>query len=227
MIRDRSRVLLILIVTATLYVVPAPRPRPDPSARSTDWAGTGTPDASAVQSAGEAENRPWVARATQPSESAGVPPSSAVASSPVTAGATSRPRSVKAPVAPSANSGVASHRLATTGASRPPRRPEGTQYAVRATFYCAPPRWTRCTRGYPASGYISGDQWIGYAAISPDLRTWTGRLILVTYGSKHVLVRVVDCNCQAEHSIDLYGSAFRRLAPLSAGVITVTLEPVG
>jgi hypothetical protein len=30
-------------------------------------------------------------------------------------------------------------------------------------------------------------------------------------------VRVIDCDCQAHRSIDLYGDAFRDLAPLSAG----------
>lgn len=90
-----------------------------------------------------------------------------------------------------------------------------TQVAIRATWYCDPPR-SRCTRGFPAGGM--------YAAISPDLRAWTGRLVEVCLGSRCVTVRVIDCDCRTEHGIDLYAAAFRRLADPGIGVLTVTLE---
>lgn len=98
-------------------------------------------------------------------------------------------------------------------ASRTPRV-AATQYAIHSTWYCG--NGSRCTSGYPSDGL--------YAAISPDLRTWTGRLVRVRYGASSVVVRIADCDCQAEHSIDLYSSAFRRLAPLAVGELTVTLE---
>lgn len=90
-----------------------------------------------------------------------------------------------------------------------------TAVAIRATWYCDPPR-SRCTVGFNPAGM--------YAAISPDLRAWTGRTVRVRYAGRSVDVRIVDCNCQAEHAIDLFAAAFRRLAALSVGEITVTLE---
>jgi hypothetical protein len=32
-----------------------------------------------------------------------------------------------------------------------------------------------------------------------------------------VVVTIIDCNCQARRSIDLYADAFRKLSPLPAG----------
>jgi hypothetical protein len=37
-------------------------------------------------------------------------------------------------------------------------------------------------------------------------------------------VKIIDCNCSARRSIDLYADAFRRIAPLSAGRIKVTIS---
>lgn len=56
-----------------------------------------------------------------------------------------------------------------------------------------------------------------YAAITPDLGFLRGELVSVRYGASTVVVRIVDCNCQATRSIDLFADAFSRLAPLSAG----------
>ena len=84
---------------------------------------------------------------------------------------------------------------------------------VRVTWYCG--NGSRCTRGYPGGLY---------AAISPDLSSWTGRLVRVTYAGRSVTVRIIDCNCQAEHAIDLYAAAFSRLASLSMGQLYATVE---
>ena len=86
---------------------------------------------------------------------------------------------------------------------------------VRATWYCLAGR-SRCTRGVPASCLC--------AAISPDLRRWAGSSLLVSYGGRSVRVRIVDCLCSRMGGIDLYASAFRRLAPLSVGVLRVQIR---
>jgi rare lipoprotein A (peptidoglycan hydrolase) len=47
----------------------------------------------------------------------------------------------------------------------------------------------------------------------------------VTSGGRSVVVTLVDvCRCRGERIIDLYADAFRRLAPLSRGVIEVTVR---
>jgi len=91
----------------------------------------------------------------------------------------------------------------------PTRRVRGT-----ATWYCG----SICTRGYP-SGL--------YAAAGSELRTgdWRGRRVRVTVGGRSVVVTLVDwCACRGERVIDLYAGAFRRLAPLSRGVVGVTVS---
>jgi hypothetical protein len=104
-----------------------------------------------------------------------------------------------------------------TRSPRPVSASTGAGYALHATWYCNPPV-SRCTAGHPSSCLC--------AAISPDLASWTGHLVRVC-SRACVTVRVVDCNCQSRHGIDLYAAAFRRLAPLSAGALTVTAEVVG
>jgi hypothetical protein len=56
-----------------------------------------------------------------------------------------------------------------------------------------------------------------YAAISPDLGFLHGKAVAVSYGGSTVVVTIVDCDCQAVRSIDLFADAFVKLAPLSAG----------
>jgi hypothetical protein len=85
---------------------------------------------------------------------------------------------------------------------------------VRATYYCLT-GISRCTRNHPG-GY--------YAAISPDLSFLRGKTITVSYEGRSVRVTVIDCDCQAHHAIDLYSDAFRVLAPLSRGVLSVTIR---
>jgi rare lipoprotein A (peptidoglycan hydrolase) len=51
-----------------------------------------------------------------------------------------------------------------------------------------------------------------------------GKAVTVCYRSSCVVVRVIDCNCQAHRSIDLYSDAFRQLSPLGSGRIKVTIS---
>jgi rare lipoprotein A (peptidoglycan hydrolase) len=67
-----------------------------------------------------------------------------------------------------------------------------------------------------------------YAAAGPDLRhgDWRGSFVTVTSGSRSVTVQLTDwCACGDRNGrptlLDLSATAFRRLAPLSKGVIAV------
>ena len=88
-----------------------------------------------------------------------------------------------------------------------------------ATWFCVP-GVSACTAGYPASGM--------YAAAGPGLRIghWQGRSVLVCGNGHCITVRLIDwCQCgNGAHLIDLYGAAFRRLAPTSAGIVHVTVR---
>lgn len=99
--------------------------------------------------------------------------------------------------------------------------------AVAASWYCnADPRRgpvSRCSRGHP-----DGRHEDLFAAVSPDLARLRGVTVLVCVaGSRCVSVRIIDCDCRARHSIDLYADAFAELAPLSRGRVTVTVESPG
>lgn len=75
----------------------------------------------------------------------------------------------------------------------------------------------------------------GQAAAGPALRRmlgprWRGATVYVTSGTRTVRVRLTDwCACAPRHGrptlIDLDDRSFRRLAPLSRGVIEVTVRP--
>ena len=59
-----------------------------------------------------------------------------------------------------------------------------------------------------------------YAAAGSELRVgdWRGRTVTVCAGGACVPVTLVDwCACEGDRVIDLYGDAFRRLAPLGQG----------
>jgi hypothetical protein len=67
------------------------------------------------------------------------------------------------------------------------------------------------------------------AAAGPALRVgnWRGSWVIVRHGSDSVTVRLTDwCQCYGSRLIDLDDWAFASLAPLSQGVIDVTVEPV-
>jgi hypothetical protein len=105
--------------------------------------------------------------------------------------------------------------------SRSTPRPGGPNITGTATWFCnlthAEARRSRCRAGYPD---IGGDQL--YAAVRPvDARHDRA---LVCFGKKCVEVTIIDCLCHGgPNIIDLYSDAFRRLAPLGRGRITVTV----
>ena len=66
-----------------------------------------------------------------------------------------------------------------------------------------------------------------YAAAGAELRKgdWRGRTVTVCAGSDCIRVTLIDwCACEGNRVIDLYGDAFRRLAPLGKGVIPVSVR---
>jgi len=66
-----------------------------------------------------------------------------------------------------------------------------------------------------------------YAAAGSELRKgdWRGRTVTVCAGSDCIRVTLIDwCGCPGNRVIDLYGDAFRRLAPLGAGIVPVTVR---
>jgi len=98
-------------------------------------------------------------------------------------------------------------------------KPRPTRLRARgdATWYCVP-GVSACHRAH-AGGM--------YAAAGAELRVgdWRGRRVLVCQGDDCVRVTLVDwCACAGDRVIDLYGDAFRRLAPLSSGVLRVSVR---
>jgi hypothetical protein len=86
-----------------------------------------------------------------------------------------------------------------------------------ATWYCRTGT-SACASGYPGGMY---------AAAGPELRVgaWRGRIVRVCGGGDCITVKLIDwCACGGSHVIDLYSDAFRRLAPLSAGALKVTVS---
>ena len=89
----------------------------------------------------------------------------------------------------------------------------------QATWYCG--SGSRCTRGYGPSDLVA-------AIDRKDTPFDKGDRVTVRHGRRSVTVRIVDvCACRGRRVIDLTTGAFRRLAPLSAGVIDVELEVGG
>jgi hypothetical protein len=69
-----------------------------------------------------------------------------------------------------------------------------------------------------------------YAAAGSELRhvlgpKWRNKYVYVTYNHTTVKVKLVDwCLCKGARVIDLYSDAFRKLAPLGKGVISVKIS---
>jgi rare lipoprotein A (peptidoglycan hydrolase) len=85
-----------------------------------------------------------------------------------------------------------------------------------ASWYCG--GGSACTRGYPP-GTLA-------AAAGPALRVgdWRGRIVKVCSGGRCVRVQLVDwCACP-HRVVDLYRSAFSRLASPSRGVLHVEVS---
>ena len=86
-----------------------------------------------------------------------------------------------------------------------------------ASWYCQT-GVSACHHSYPGGMY---------AAAGAPLRVgdWRGRQVRVCAGSDCIWVRLIDwCACGNGHIIDLYSDAFRRLGPLNAGVLRVTVS---
>jgi hypothetical protein len=100
----------------------------------------------------------------------------------------------------------------TRATPRPSAPATSHSRTITASWYCN----KDATRG-PLSRCPRTVQDGLYAAISPDLESLRGKIVRVCYKGSCVSVKVIDCNCQAHESIDLFASAFSQLAPLSAG----------
>lgn len=95
-----------------------------------------------------------------------------------------------------------------------PTVPPASSIEGSATWYCS--ATSACTAGYGPSDLV--------AAIDPTLGIAKGTRVTVTHEGSEVTVRIVDvCACAGSRVIDLTSGAFKRLAPLSAGRIRVTL----
>ena len=86
-----------------------------------------------------------------------------------------------------------------------------------ASWYCG--HGSACTRGYPGGLY---------AAAGPLLRkslgVWRGKHVVVRANGRAVAVTLSDwCACPHGRPLDLYSDAFERLAPLSKGLVKVSV----
>jgi hypothetical protein len=100
---------------------------------------------------------------------------------------------------------------------QPPFRPTGHRVSGSATWYCL--RGVSVCHNAHSGGL--------YAAAGPGLRVgdWRGRRVQVCGSGSCVVVTLIDwCACGGNHLIDLYGDAFRHLAPLNAGAVRVTVR---
>jgi hypothetical protein len=85
--------------------------------------------------------------------------------------------------------------------------------------------------GSSLSGIATWYAWRpGQAAAGPGLRAalgpgWRGRTVLVTAGARSAWVRLTDwCACPGGRVIDLDSRSFAALAPLSVGVLRVSVR---
>jgi rare lipoprotein A (peptidoglycan hydrolase) len=156
---------------------------------------------------GMTTERPRAAVAGQAARTERPEPVALRTAAPVAAVRTPSPSASSAPAATPVRIVAATERAASATAT----------LAGLATWYCLPGR-SACTRNHPASGM--------YAAAGPALRVgdWRDRWVTVSSGGRSVRVQLVDwCACSGVRVIDLYSSAMSQLAPLSRGVIPVTV----
>lgn len=89
----------------------------------------------------------------------------------------------------------------------------------QATWYCD--SRATCTAGHGPGELIA-------AIDRKDSGFRKGDRVLVSHGSRTVVVRIVDvCACGGSRIIDLSKAAFARLADPSRGVIDVTIQAAG
>jgi len=143
--------------------------------------------------------------------SADAPARSEAARSPLPAASTgSRLTRHDGPSSPNPARSAPPARKTTIGPSRRPAAVSGAVRRGEASWYC-------CTRGYSSGALV--------AAAGPALRVgrWRGRYVTVC-ASRCVRARLVDwCGCP-HRVIDLHPGVFRRLAPMSRGVVQVRVS---
>lgn len=89
-----------------------------------------------------------------------------------------------------------------------------------SSWFCLSGR-SACTRGYPDSCLCAA----AGPAIRAALGNWQGQWVTVRTTRAEVRVRLVDwCQCYGVRLIDLFSYPFSMLAPLSAGLIDITVE---
>jgi hypothetical protein len=100
--------------------------------------------------------------------------------------------------------------------SRTPRAPAGsTRIVASISVVAGVATWYAWRPGEAAAG--PGLR----SALGPD---WRGTVVIVTAGARSVRVRLTDwCACPGGRVIDLDSRSFAALAPLSAGVLSVSV----
>ena len=99
-------------------------------------------------------------------------------------------------------------------------QPSSHRTSGTASWYCG--HGSACTRGFDASCRC--------AAAGPSIRRllgadWRGRRVTVAASGRSVRVTLIDwCQCPHGRLLDLYSDAFERLAPLSKGLVKVSVS---
>ena len=96
----------------------------------------------------------------------------------------------------------------------------GGSVSGTASYYCSPAH-PICHYRYPVGSMVAAACGRLRNAIGPK---WRGRFVTVTAGSRAVRVQLVDWCGSSSKTIDLYAAPFQRLAPLSRGVVKVTVS---
>ena len=99
------------------------------------------------------------------------------------------------------------------------------------SFLLFPAQPAQAAPAHAVHGTATWYRWhVGQAAAGPRLRAalgahWRGRYVVVTRGSRHIRVRLTDwCRCSYGRVIDLDHRSMDDLAPLSMGVVPVTVR---
>ena len=98
-----------------------------------------------------------------------------------------------------------------------PASPPAHRIAGQGSWYCS--STSPCTKGYP-SGL--------YAAAGPALRAflgsgWRGSTVTICGKQSCIRATLID-SCTCARLVDLYSMAFQQLAPLSRGVVSITVS---